>query len=287
LVAFVRRWIAALLVVSGLAISPRLDSTAPAMLPEGSKRGAKLVFQDEFDGKRLDSRRWHTCSWWATVTCSIETNAELELYTPNNVSVADGVLKLQARREHAVAWNGRHYDYTSGMVSTGGRSGEIAPGFTYRYGYAEARVRIPAGTGLWPAFWTLPANYSWPPEIDAMEILGHEPNVVHMNYHYLDDSGAHRSPDSSWTGPDFSAGWHTFGVDWQPNAMVWYIDGVERKRFTNAAAITAQPQYLLLNLAVGGRRNSAPDGSTVFPSDFLVDYVRVWDRFGIPSSPPS
>jgi beta-glucanase (GH16 family) len=261
-------------------------AVAATPLPVGSGGGGNLIFSDEFDGTTLNASNWQTCSWWAASTCSIESNNEQELYTANNVSVANGSLKLQARRENAVAWNGTTYNYTSGMVSSGGRSGSVAPGFTYKYGYAEARVDVPAGKGLWPAFWTLPADYSWPPEIDAMEILGDAPSVTHMTYHYLDANGAHQGPGSSWTGPDFSAGWHTFGVDWEPNAIVWYVDGVERNRFTDASAITAKPQYLLLNLAVGGNWPGSPDASTPFPSDYLVDYVRVWDKFGTPAVPP-
>jgi beta-glucanase (GH16 family) len=264
----------------------RAAAGAATVLPTGSSGGANLVFGDEFDGTALNAANWHTCSWWSSTTCSIETNNELELYTKNNVSVANGMLKLQARRENAVAWNGKTYNYTSGMISSGGRSGSIPAGFTFRYGYTEARVKVPAGQGLWPAFWTLPSDYSWPPEIDVMEILGHTPTVTEMHYHYLDGAGAHQGPGKAWTGPDFSAGWHTFGVDWQPGALVWYVDGVERWRFTDASAITAKPQYLLLNLAVGGNWPGSPNASTPFPSDYLVDYVRVWDRFGTPTPPP-
>ena len=261
------------------------SAAAAGPLPVGSGGGAKLVFNDEFDGTALNAAKWHTCSWWSTTTCSIETNNELELYTKNNVSVANGTLKLQARRENAVAWNGKTYNYTSGMISSGGRSGSIPAGFTFRYGYMESRVKVPAGQGLWPAFWTLPADYSWPPEIDIMEILGQKPNVTEMHYHYLDGSGAHKGPGQAWSGPDFSADWHTFGVDWQPDAMAWYVDGVERWRFTDASAITAKPEYLLLNLAVGGDWPGPPNATTPFPSNLLVDYVRVWDHFGTPGSP--
>ncbi|MGH9279728.1 MAG: family 16 glycosylhydrolase, partial [Acidimicrobiales bacterium] len=273
------------LILTGTLALPLLGGTTPAAaaaLPVGSSGGATLVFSDEFDGTALNASRWHTCSWWSTTTCSIETNNELELYTKNNVSVANGVLTLQARRENAVAWNGKTYSYTSGMVSSGGRSGEIAPGFTFQYGYMEARVKVPAGNGLWPAFWTLPADYTWPPEIDAMEIIGDDPDTVHMHYHYVDAGGTLRDTGTAWTGPDFSLGWHAFGVDWQPGALVWYVDGVERARFTDATAITSKPSYLVLNLAVGGNWPGSPDASTVFPSDYLVDYVRVWDRFGTP-----
>jgi hypothetical protein len=117
-----------------------------------------------------------------------------------------------------------------------------------------------------------------------MEILGQNPKVQNMTYHYVRPDGTLTSVGSTWTGPDFSAGWHTFGVDWQPDAMVWYVDGVPRARLTDAAAITSKASYLVLNLAVGGNWAGSPDRSTAIPADYLVDYVRVWDRFGTSAS---
>jgi beta-glucanase (GH16 family) len=247
---------------------------APAQpLPVGQSGNWRMVFNDEFNGSSLDTSKWHTCFWWATNTCTIETNNELQLYNREDVLVQNGILRLRAQRRNMVGWNGRTFNYTSGMVMTGGRRGEIAPGFTYTYGYAEARFKIPAGQGLWPAFWMLPLTYESRPEIDIMEILGHEPNVQHMNYHYIGgDQGR------TWTGPNFSTDYHTFGVDWSPTAIVWYVDGVERWRFTDVSKISSQPEYLLLNLAVGGNWPGSPNSSTVFPSYFDVDYVRVWQR---------
>jgi beta-glucanase (GH16 family) len=115
-----------------------------------------------------------------------------------------------------------------------------------------------------------------------MEIVGDASDVAHMTYHYVDGGGAPTSIGGSWAGPDFSADWHIFGVDWEPDALVWYVDGIERMRVTDAAAITGKPSYLVLDLAVGGARAGAPDASTPLPGDYLVDYVRVWDRFADP-----
>ncbi|HEX3542169.1 MAG TPA: LamG-like jellyroll fold domain-containing protein [Acidimicrobiales bacterium] len=269
--------------VAAPASASATTRTHASVLPVGSAGGANLVFSDEFNTTSLNSSNWQTCAWWSSTTCSITTNNEEELYTKNNVAVGNGALDLQARHQDAVAWNGSTYHYTSGMVSSGGRSGQIVPGFSFTYGYTEARVKVPKGQGLWPAFWLLPTDYSWPPEIDAMEILGSQPNVVNMTYHYLNPAGAAASVGGTWTGPDFSAGWHTFGVDWEPSAIVWYVDGVERFRFTDASAITSKAMYLVLNLAVGGNWPGPADATTPMPSDYLVDYVRVWDRFGTPA----
>ncbi len=245
----------------------------PSPTPVGQDGNWNMVFNDEFNGNSLDTTKWRTCFWWADVTCSIETNHELELYNPQDVLVQNGILRLRAQKRDMVAWNGVTYHYTSGMVMTGGRSGQINPEFSYTYGYAEARVWVPAGQGLWPAFWMLPVSYNSRPEIDIMEILGHQPTQYHMNYHYVGgDAG------TTWTGPDFSAGWHVIGLDWTAQALVWYVDGVEVWRYTDAAHISNEPEYLLLNLAVGGDWPGPPNGNTPFPSYYDVDYVRVWQR---------
>jgi beta-glucanase (GH16 family) len=241
-----------------------------------------LVFADEFDAGLLDGMRWRTCFWWADTTCSIETNHELELYDPEDVSVGGGALHLRAQMRDMVGWDGSVRHYTAGMVMTGGRKDESAPGFTFTYGYAEARVKVPKGRGLWPAFWLLPASYESRPEIDAMEILGDSTNVQHMNFHYRKPDGGKGDAGLTWAGPDFSAGWHTFGVDWEPEAIVWYVDGVERWRFADTSVIPREPMYLLANLAVGGSWPGAPDAATPFPSSYDIDYIRVWQRTGGP-----
>ncbi len=106
-----------------------------------------------------------------------------------------------------------------------------------------------------------------------MEILGNQPTAYHMNFHYVGGDAGY-----TWNGPDFSAGWHVLGLDWEPNAIVWYVDGVERWRYTDTAHIPNEAEYLLLNLAVGGDWPGPPNGSTPFPSYFDVDYVRVWQH---------
>jgi beta-glucanase (GH16 family) len=238
----------------------------------------KLLFADEFDRPNLDTARWVPTYWWGDKGCTISTNGELEWYQPDDVQVSDGVLRLKAEKRPAVGAEGKIYEYTSGVVTTGKACWQdpTADKFTFQYGYAEIRARIPKGQGLWPAFWLLSADQEWPPEIDVMENLGHRPNVTYMTVHYPGADGKEASNGHKWSGPDFSAGWHTFGADWQPNAIIWYVDGVERGRYTDAAHIPAEPMYLLLNLAVGGTWPGAPDASTIFPAYYDIDYVRVW-----------
>jgi beta-glucanase (GH16 family) len=247
--------------------------------PVGRQGNWTMIFKDEFNGSALDAKKWTTCYWWRMGQgCTIGTNHELEWYRPNNVQLSQGALGLQAERQQILA-NGKVYSYTSGVVTTGPVSEKSASvRFALQYGYVEIRAKVPQGRGLWSAFWLLPVNRQEKPEIDVMEIMGNEPKRMTMTLHYPsmgDDPG---SIDRRWIGPDFSAGFHTFGVDWEPDAVVWYVDGVARWRVTDPTQIPAQPMYLLLNLAVGGDWPGAPDESTPFPCSFNVDYVRVWSR---------
>ncbi len=112
-----------------------------------------------------------------------------------------------------------------------------------------------------------------------MEVLSKEPTRVHLHYHYIDGSGILQDYGTAWENGDFSEDWHTFGVDWQPGVIIWYVDGVERNRF-ESKYVAAEPLYLILNLQVGGKDSwSGPaDETTVFPAYFDIDYVHVWQR---------
>jgi beta-glucanase (GH16 family) len=129
---------------------------------------------------------------------------------------------------------------------------------------------------LWPAFWLLPASLDSTPEIDVLEIIGDEPDVLRMHFHYIDEMGNDPAPGSNWHGPDFSADWHIYAVDWRTDQIIWFVDGVERWRFTDQRYIPDMEMYLLLNLAVGGDWPGPPTSETVFPNYFDIDYVRVW-----------
>jgi beta-glucanase (GH16 family) len=174
------------------------------------------------------------------------------------------------------------------MISSGRPtfSGTLA-NFEFTYGYMEIKAKAPNGQGLWPAFWTLRPDHSWPPEIDTFEILGHEPNKVHMYIHYKNTDGSSGSSGKSFAGPDFSSGFHTFAVDWSPSAVIWYIDGIERSRFSNTQNIPDVPMYLIANLAVGGPESwpGAPDSTTVFPAYYEIDYIRVWKKLSTSLTP--
>jgi beta-glucanase (GH16 family) len=242
----------------------------PVPTPLGQTGNWRLVFSDEFSGKVLDKTKWTTC--WSYGCATTEPSV---WYSATQVIMGNGFVRLRVDKKPQHQY-GRVIPYTSGMISTGAGPDGSAPRFTAQYGYFEARVRVPSGRGLWPAFWMLTPEQR-PPEIDIMEVLSKNPNQVHLHYHYIDGSGVLQDFGTAWKDGDFSTAWHTFGVDWQPNAIVWYVDGVERNRY-EGKYIAAEPLYLILNLQVGGKNSWAgpADATTVFPAYFDIDYVRVW-----------
>ncbi|MBN1426976.1 MAG: glycoside hydrolase family 16 protein [Anaerolineae bacterium] len=246
--------------------------------PVGQTETWQLVFNDEFEGRALDRSRWTVCYWWNQNGCTNLGNNELQWYTPDNVLVEGGILRLRAQKQEFETEDGQIYPYTSGMITTGPVSYDEPQklGFAFQTGYAEIRARSPQGDGLWAAFWLLPTDLTSKPEIDVMEILGNAPDMLEMHIHYLVDPETADSSGKSWQGIDFSADWHTFAIDWRPDRVVWLVDGVERWRFEEQEYIPATNMYLLLNLAVGGDWPGPPGSDTVFPSYFEVDYVRVW-----------
>lgn len=218
-----------------------------------------LIWQDEFENNCLDSGNWNIEDWAA------EKNNELQYYSPNNIKVDDGLLKLISKKEK---FKGK--DYTSGAVHTKGK-------FNFLYGKAEMRAKLPAGQGIFPAFWMLPDKEDiWLPEIDIMEMLGHQPNEVWMVTHWLGETGTLKSDFSNFVGPDFSKDFHIFSIEWAPDSITWFIDDIER--FRSSKFVSSEKMYLYLNTAIGGNWPGSPDYSTVFPVNYEIDYVRVFKR---------
>ena len=236
----------------------------------------QLVKQDEFnvDGA-TDGSMWN-----------IETgigpnndgwgNNELEYYTsfPQNIKVEGGVLKITAIKE---AYMGK--GYTSARITSKGK-------FEQKHGRFEARIKMPWGKGVWPAFWLLGANsstVSWPQcgEIDIMEYLGNNPTSVFGTVHGPGYSGANAiSKVFNLTNDRFDTGYHIFGIEWGEDYINYYVDNVLYNQITPAKApgewVFNQPFYIILNVAVGGNLPGSPNNETVFPQTMLVDYVRVY-----------
>jgi beta-glucanase (GH16 family) len=242
--------------MTGLAPQGAIGQISPAIAGNWS-----LIFHDEFSGTALDRTKWRTTFPWNSRT--IAANHELEYYTDDAFQVTDGVLCIRAERRTT-----HGFRYTSGMVTS-------FASFDATYGYFEIRAKIPKGHGLWPAFWLAPQDTSWPPEIDIFELMGDKPNMNYMANHYATEQGP-RQTRSTWTGPDFSQGFHTFGLEWSPTRIIWYIDGLER--FRTSTHIPVKPMYMILDLAVGGDWVGSPDSATRFPSYLDVAYIRVYER---------
>lgn len=255
-----------------------LPTKSPTITPTPGPPRAEmeLIFADEFDGDVLDETKWMPCYPWNDRGCTNSGNNELEWYLPENVEVSGGLLRLRADKRLISAADGKQYPYTSGMVSSYQR-------FDVTYAYIEMSARVPKGRGLWPAFWTLPSTLEWPPEIDVMEILGHETTVVYTTLHYKLPEAAHRSTGDSFQSGDFADGFHIYAVDWRPDEIVWYVDG--NPVFSTRDNVPQQPMYLLANLAVGGNWPGSPDADTVFPSYYEIDYIRVYRDAGLSFTP--
>ncbi len=241
-------------------------------IPHASRRGPKgaapnwqLTFSDEFDGSALDASKWNSSDFGAT-GFSKPTH-----FLPEQLSVGSGRLRITAQPKATPS--GR--PYASGLINT--RSGK----FSQTYGRFEARMRIPRGRALWPAFWLMPSSGAWPPELDIMEMIGQEPTKVYQTYHYKDASGAHRQFQCKPVGGDYSLDYHTFAVEWSPGLIVWKVDGAERCRTTTG--VHDGPMYAIVNLSVGHSGSNTdwvgmPDSSTSFPAHLDVDWVRAYRR---------
>ncbi len=232
--------------------------------------GWNLTFDDEFNGTSLDTTKWTPQYRWSPTPI----NNELEYYVPSAVTESGGYLNLTASKlTTPIVSGGVDYYYTSGVVTTYQK-------FSQSYGMFEINCKVPAGNGFWPAFWLLPEDESWPPEIDVFEILGQQPNTAYFTYHYqINNDGQNHGSGSSSVGPNYSAGFHTFSIIWNPAEIVWYVDGVEQFQTTNY--ITSKPMYMLANLAVGGSWPVPPDSSTPFPSAMTIDYIRAYASAGM------
>ena len=203
-------------------------------------------------------------------------NNELQHYTKraDNVVIEDGMLKITAIKE---AYEGA--EYTSARLLTKGK-------FEQQYGRVEARIKLPSGKGLWPAFWMLGSNFDvvgWPQcgEIDILENKGSEPTIVAGSLHGPGYSGGNPvTKQFQLTNDRFENDFHIFGIEWTKDYVNHYVDGVLYNHITRDDVpgewVFDQPFYIILNLAVGGDFDGAPTDATIFPNQMLVDYVRVY-----------
>jgi beta-glucanase (GH16 family) len=277
-----RRVLTVVLLAAGFAAAAAASLPAERSVAGPPPPGAhtRLVWSDEFSGSAGAPPR---DAWVPDVGAYGWTNHELETYTAATANAAldgQGHLAIVACRETATGPDGRTRAYTSARLTTRGR-------FSATHGLFEARMKIPAGRGLWPAFWLLGDDIDavgWPAsgEIDVMEALGHDPSTVYGTLHGP-AGGEAGALGSSFVAPSsLASGFHTYAVSWSSSSVTWLLDGRTYATVGSAiglrgwSAIFDRPFHLLLNLAVGGTWPGPPDASTSFPATLLVDWVRVY-----------
>jgi beta-glucanase (GH16 family) len=244
-----------------------------------------IVWQDEFEGSELqapDPTRWRfdvgtgpNNDGWGN------GQQEFDTARPENVSLdGNGHLRITALKENYLGLG-----YTSGRILTKGL-------LSMAYGRFEARMKLPSGQGLWPAFWMMGANIDtspWPAcgEIDVMEYRGQEPRRITGSLHGPGYFGAtpitgdYTLPVGS---PGFDGDFHVFAVEWEPDLVTWEVDGVvwqvatPQRMPAGGTWVFDHPFFMILNLAVGGSYVGVVDGTATFPQTLLVDYVRVYER---------
>jgi len=275
--------------VLALAVCSLLYSgcNAPPPMPEdhwdGPKGTMRETFRDEFDGAMGSAPN---PLYWRPLEKEMNWNDEMQHYTAerkNSYLDGAGHLVIEGHKESYLKPDGTFSSqpYTSARLETVGLVEQA-------YGRFEARVWLPKGTGLWPAFWILGNDYStvdWPEcgEIDILELAGSEDNKIHGTMHgpgYSGAAGLSRSFDLE-TG-SFADGFHTFAIEWAPDGMRWLVDGQpyhsrtpDGMDYVGKRWVFDHPMYIILNLAIGGIYDGPPDESTVFPARMVIDYVSV------------
>ena len=233
----------------------------------------ELTFSDEFEGDAVDTDKWEV------LTRKDNYNNELQYYLPKYATIVDGKLRITTTDE---PHDGKAY-----------QSARLESWFSQAFGRFEIRAKIPTTKGIWPAIWLLPRNVAWPHggEIDIMEHGGSKPHQVLSAYHFANKAGEHehvdnRYPDDQAPGDPvrFSDDFHIYAVEWTPQEIVFFVDGVEHYRINQQQVpVSSTPMSIVLNTAVGGWFDGEPDETTVFPQYFDIDYVRAYKDLNAPS----
>ena len=248
------------------------------------------TFTDEFDALSLDLEDGQSKGVWRTNfgyggvhSRTLVNNRELQVYADRLFTgtgttnlkldpfrIADGKLEIVAEplKEdlRQFAWG---LSYSSGLLTT-------KASFSQKYGLFEIRAKLPKGKGLWPAFWLLPENRAWPPELDVLEVLGDDMKKLYVSWH-SNVGGKHTADSKAIEVPDMSAEFHTYSVVWEKDTLMWFFDDVQIASRSTPEDFHL-PMYMLINLAVGGGWPGSPDKTTPFPAKYTIDWVRAYAR---------
>jgi hypothetical protein len=256
-----------------------------------------VAFSEGFNGNDYDRSKLTPCFDWNYANACTDTfNKGKETYRPEQVRVSNGTAKLVAEPLVPPMPEDACYEdlctYKAGLLSTArpnaDRGGQYL--FPFTYGYVEARIKYPPVPGFLTAFWMLPTDptYEYRSEIDIAEILGGDPSIVYMTYHYDDrqqkyevNSAADKNDNGRCPVRDYSHDWTRFGVDWQPDHIAWYINGVKCGEFRDAAQIENGPMQLILHMMVDS--NWEREANSLLTDQPLVeqlevDYIRVYQQ---------
>jgi beta-glucanase (GH16 family) len=235
----------------------------------GQQVKRKLIWEENFDGKTLNDKVWNieigdgcpNCGWG---------NKERQLYTDQNHQLKNGNLIIIAKKEGD--------KYTSTRINTKNKK-------EFQYGRLEARAKLPLGQGLWPAFWMLGSNLKevgWPKcgEIDILEYVGRDPHVVFTTLHTQNSHGNSINTKKT-TIPNIEQGFHIYAIEWTKDKIDFFVDRDLVYTFQPTLKNEDiwpfnQPFYFLINLAIGGSFGGPTVDDTIFPQEFVVDYIRVY-----------
>lgn len=235
------------------------------------KKG-KLIWEENFNGKSLNEKVWNyelgdgcpnICGWG---------NNERQIYTKDNHAVNGGMLTITAKKSGD--------KYTSTRITTAGKK-------EFKYGYIETRAKLPVGQGIWPAFWMLGSNIKqvgWPMsgEIDILEYVGKEPDMVFTSLHTKDSHGNTINTKKTRF-DDIEEGFHTYAINWTEEKIEFFVDDQSVYTFAPKEKTVEvwpfnQPFYFIINVAVGGNFGGPEVDDTIFPQEFIIDYLRVYSN---------
>ncbi|NJB85864.1 beta-glucanase (GH16 family) [Lewinella marina] len=254
----------------GLSGCFQAEANSPITTPSPAAPDRELVWSDEFNGEALDTTAWNyelgdgcpnLCGWG---------NAERQHYTRDNHRLEDGHLVITARKEGE--------GYTSTRITTKNKH-------AFQYGRIETRAKLPVGEGLWPAFWMLGKNIDsvgWPRcgEIDILEYVGREPGEVFTSLHTPATHGATASTKKSRFA-DIEEGFHRYAAEWTADEISFFVDDqlvytYDPEERNEDVWPFDQPFYILINLAIGGNFGGPGVDDSIFPQEYIIDYVRVY-----------
>lgn len=271
---------------------PNCYTAPPAPLASGKQW--KMLFNDEFDGTSLNLSNFTPCFDWNYGGCTNTFNNGREHYDPAQVQVSGGTAKLIAEPLVPAAGSGCYggaCTYKAGLISTARPRADNGSAYLhpFTYGYVESRMKYSSVSGFFTAFWMLPTDstYNYRSEIDIVEILGGDPDTIFMSYHYNNRSQSHAvnvgdHNNGACQVKDYSTDYVTFGLDWQPDHVAWYINGVKCGQFTgDSTTVENGPMQIILHMMVDNdweRSWGLTLANLGLISQLEVDYLRVYQQ---------